>query len=512
MDTFDDDWEEWDGKSPFWVHCVAGSVAGVAEHVLVYPLDTVRTHIQVCAACNFNPATHNASTQAAGVAAGNFKANGNANAAPIGSVLQQAAASATNASGYQNQTAVCKTKAAKLNLASVSRAAAAGSSSSSISNGILAAPLKGPLGGGAAAAGVAATTAATTTTTAAAGNGMHNLSMLQAIRQLVSQKASVSSSGATAAAALDTAAATTTTTTAGIELPRNLNVTRLWRGVQTILIGCIPAHALYFSTYEIVKAATLDKDGNVTAYGSALAGGAAVFGHDIVLGPLDTVKQRLQLGHYNGLTDALQQMIKNEGAVSLLRSFPVTLATNIPYGMIMVGTNEFLKDQWTRIKVDDDGDSTSDTSDNNDNTQQQQHHHIDHSELTLGVTLGASSLAGLVAAATTTPLDRIKTYLQTQQLAPKCLLQPTSSSSSLEHCPLNGTSSSSGGGTAATQHYKPIVANWRQAALRIYKQEGYAGFFRGLTPRILSHTPAVAISWTTYEAFKRYLQRHFCDE
>jgi solute carrier family 25 iron transporter 28/37 len=34
------DWEEWDGKSPFWHHCVAGSAAGVAEHVLVYPLDT----------------------------------------------------------------------------------------------------------------------------------------------------------------------------------------------------------------------------------------------------------------------------------------------------------------------------------------------------------------------------------------------------------------------------------------------------------------------------------------
>jgi len=510
-DAFDDDWEEWDGKSPFWVHCVAGSVAGVGEHVLVYPLDTVRTHIQVCAACNFNPATHNASTQAAGVAANNFRAN----VAPTGSVLQQAAASATNTSKYEYQTAVCKTKAAKLNLASVSRAAAGAavgsSSSSGISNGILGAPLKGSLRG---AAATAAATTTTTTTTAAAGNGMHNLSMLQAIRQLVSKQASVSSSGGAAAAVIDTAAtaaSTTTATATSIEPPRDLNVTRLWRGVQTILIGCIPAHALYFSTYEIVKAATLDKDGNVTAYGSALAGGAAVFGHDIVLGPLDTVKQRLQLGHYNGLTDALQQMIKNEGAVSLLRSFPVTLATNIPYGMIMVGTNEFLKDQWTRIKVDDSNYSTS-SNDSNSDSDNTHHHHIDHSELTLGVTLGASSLAGLVAAATTTPLDRIKTYLQTQQLAPKCLLQPTSTSSSLEHCPLNGTSSGGGTAASAAQHYKPIVADWRQAALRIYKQEGYAGFFRGVTPRILSHTPAVAISWTTYETFKRYLQRHFCDE
>mmetsp|Transcript_22101 Transcript_22101/g.46528 ORF Transcript_22101/g.46528 Transcript_22101/m.46528 type:complete len:185 (-) Transcript_22101:358-912(-) len=183
-------------------------------------------------------------------------------------------------------------------------------------------------------------------------------------------------------------------------------------------------------------------------------------------------------------------MIRNEGAVSLLRSFPITLATNIPYGMIMVGTNEFLKDQWTH---------TGDTNNN--------------AEPTLAVTLGASSLAGLVAAATTTPLDRIKTYLQTQQLAPSCLLQQRNIDAGTI-CPYGG----SGSGTAATtaqqqhHHHKPIVADWRQAALRIYRKEGPSGFFRGMTPRILSHTPAVAISWTTYETFKKYFQRHFVGE
>ncbi|VEU38638.1 unnamed protein product [Pseudo-nitzschia multistriata] len=470
---FDDDWEEWDGTSPFWVHCVAGSMAGVAEHILVYPLDTVRTHIQVCAACHFNPATHNASTQAATVAA-HKHAPGNAGTPsarhlPPGSVLQQAAASATSSSKSSIAQAVCKTKAANLT----------------------ASPRTGGmhhLGG-------------------SGSPGTYNLSILQAIRQLVSQRAAVSQTGS-AAAALE-ATATTTASPPGVPAFAPRDVTRLWRGVQTILVGCIPAHALYFSTYEIVKASTLDKDGNVTAYGSALAGGAAVFGHDLVLGPLDTVKQRLQLGHYNGLTDALTQMIRTEGAVSLLRSFPVTLATNIPYGMIMVGTNEFLKDQWTRIKVANDGGDSDGNSDEN--------YHIDHSELTMGVTLGASSLAGLVAAATTTPLDRIKTYLQTQQLAPKCLLQNNHhSASSPEHCPLNNGSGGSGPSAGSTNpkapRFKPIVADWRQAALRIYQQEGYAGFFRGVTPRILSHTPAVAISWTTYETFKRYLKQHFVEE
>ena len=268
-----------------------------------------------------------------------------------------------------------------------------------------------------------------------------------------------------------------------------ISMTRLWRGVQTILIGCIPAHALYFSTYEIVKSSTLDSKGNVTGYGSALAGGAAVIAHDIVLGPLDTVKQRLQLGHYRSFSQALTTMIKNEGPISLLRSFPITLATNIPYGMIMVGTNEFIKKQWT-----------SNNANNSNGTN--------NSELTLGVTLGASSFAGLVAAATTTPLDRIKTYLQTQQLTPSCLLSQQGIKISPDICPLQQQANTAAGGGGGGNSSKPLVANWKQAAIRIYRTEGYTGFFRGVTPRILSHTPAVAISWTTYETLKKLFTEH----
>ena len=369
-----EDWEEWDGSSPFWVHCVAGSLAGVAEHTLVYPLDTVRTHIQVCAACHFNP-KNSAMTAAAAASHSPYKAN---------SLLQKATG------GFQANAGMWQT----------------------IRHLVSEAPI-------AAMEGAAATTTVTTTTSHVAG-----ASSMVSMAQLA-------------------------------------GISRLWRGVQTILIGCIPAHALYFSSYELVKAATLDEQGNVTTYGSALAGAAAVTGHDIILGPLDTVKQRLQLGHYRGLSHAISTMIANEGAVSLYRSFPVTLATNIPYGVVMVGTNEFLKKHWSS-----------------------------NGELTLSVTLASSSVAGLLAAALTTPLDRIKTYLQTQQLTPACSV----GSAPPDHCPIKASG-------------KPIITGWKEATIRIYETEGGVGFFRGMMPRILSHTPAVAISWTTYETAKQYLQR-----
>eukprot|EP00934_Nitzschia_sp_Nitz4_P001132 Nitzschia sp. Nitz4//scaffold13_size275219//217500//218624//NITZ4_000908-RA/size275219-processed-gene-0.106-mRNA-1//1//CDS//3329536116//1132//frame0 len=354
-----EEWEEWDGKSPFWIHCVAGSMAGVAEHALVYPLDTVRTHIQVCASCHFNSHGHPASST-------------------LGSFAQKQGSTLLRGSMVPNMP--------------------------------------------------------------------HSAGMFQTIRTLVSQPLALEGGMAASAAS---------------QAPSLAGFTRLWRGVQSVLIGCIPAHALYFGNYELVKASTLDANGEVTAYGSALAGAAAVTGHDMILAPLDTVKQRLQLGHYRGLSHALSTMIANEGLISLYRSFPVTLATNIPYGVVMVGTNEFLKQQWSS-----DG------------------------ELTLGVTMASSSMAGFVAAGMTTPLDRIKTYLQTQQLTPACSLGSTPPA----NCPLKKSA-------------PPVVSGWREAAMRIYETEGAVGFFRGVTPRVLSHTPAVAISWTAYETFKLYLQK-----
>lgn len=45
-DPFDFEWEERENDTPFWVHMIAGSVAGVGEHVLLLPLDNLKTHIQ----------------------------------------------------------------------------------------------------------------------------------------------------------------------------------------------------------------------------------------------------------------------------------------------------------------------------------------------------------------------------------------------------------------------------------------------------------------------------------
>jgi solute carrier family 25 iron transporter 28/37 len=391
-DIPDDDWEEWDGRSPFWMHCVAGSLAGVVEHTAVYPLDTVRTHIQVCASCIRNPAyvALNAKALAAAGATAPHAHHGGSHSKhkpllPTG--MWQTIRYLT-----RQQVQPITVATAPLTRASHTEAVAA------------------------AAAAATASTASTTSTTASAFTTVQ--------QQLHGYK-------------------------------------RLFRGVQTILIGCIPAHALYFSSYEVVKASFTDANtGKVSATGSSLAGAAAVACHDLILTPLDTMKQRMQLGYYKGgIVQAVSHILRQEGGKALYRSFPVTLATNIPYGMVMVSTNEACKQAWHSPDVP-----------------------------AWQTVLLSSSFAGCLAATITTPLDRIKTSLQTQQLVPAC-------QGSQPNCPVLLES--------------PKLSSWRHVAAHIYQHEGAAGFFRGMVPRVLSHTPAAAISWTTYETAKHYLLTHY---
>ena len=46
------DWQEWDrSRLSFIDHMIAGSVAGLAEHISIFPMDTLKTNIQ-CEKCN----------------------------------------------------------------------------------------------------------------------------------------------------------------------------------------------------------------------------------------------------------------------------------------------------------------------------------------------------------------------------------------------------------------------------------------------------------------------------
>ena len=84
----------------------------------------------------------------------------------------------------------------------------------------------------------------------------------------------------------------------------------------------------------------------------------------------------------------------------------------------------------------------------------------------------AGGIAGGVAAGITTPLDVIKTLLQTR-------------------------------GTASDAELRNVKGLWEAAAI-IKRRDGWGGFFRGLKPRIVTTMPSTAICWTAYEMAKAF--------
>jgi solute carrier family 25 iron transporter 28/37 len=59
----------------------------------------------------------------------------------------------------------------------------------------------------------------------------------------------------------------------------------LWRGVNSVVMGAGPAHALHFATYEFCKDHFSDGGNHLIASGAA--GACATLAHDSLLNPFD---------------------------------------------------------------------------------------------------------------------------------------------------------------------------------------------------------------------------------
>ncbi|KDO34327.1 hypothetical protein SPRG_01462 [Saprolegnia parasitica CBS 223.65] len=255
---------------------------------------------------------------------------------------------------------------------------------------------------------------------------------------------------------------------------------RLFRGVSTMLGASLPAHALYFSVFEACKKSFGADAAELTPIESGAAGVIATITHDLIMTPMDVIKQRLQLGYYSGVANCMQTMIRQEGLRALYISFPTTFFMNLPYSMIMVSTNESIKKV-----LNPSGD------------------------INVGAYVLSGAIAGAVAGALTNPLDVAKTRLQTQMLS---FDQP----STMRGCPqkLKGLSLDKPSSCRVNEpkihhssngHPRLQYRGLLDAMLQIYKQEGVKAFFRGVGPRVCVHAPSVAVSWTTFEVLKNVI-------
>lgn len=226
----------------------------------------------------------------------------------------------------------------------------------------------------------------------------------------------------------------------------------LWRGVGAVALSAGPAHALYFATYEGVRtklAPKSVKDGLVHPVATAAAGVCATIVGDGVMTPMDVVKQRMQLGAtetYTSVWECAKRVYLNHGMRAFYAGYGATLVMNVPFTAVYFSGYETAK----KLILD-----WRDT---------------DESEFSAASHCAAGALAGAMAAASTNPLDVVKTRLQTQ-------------------------------GEIGARRYRGLA----DALRRIRVEEGFSGLMSGVRPRVLFHMPAAAVCWTTYEFCKHVM-------
>jgi len=221
-------------------------------------------------------------------------------------------------------------------------------------------------------------------------------------------------------------------------------IKRLYSGVTAAVGGAIPAHAVHFATYEFCKRLFGTNRGGHHPVLNGMAGGFAVMAHDFISTPLDVVKQRLQQEkrRVSGLFHCIRQINKQEGPRAFYASYPTTVVMNVPFMAVYFASYESFKIFFSN--------SQGDKGPLRDSI--------------------CGGLAGAMAGFVSTPLDVLKTRLQTQ-----------------ERC-------------RGERRIGPM-----EIARDILKKEGMAGFLKGARARVYYFIPSAAVCWTTYEGVKRAL-------
>ncbi|KAA0189590.1 hypothetical protein HAZT_HAZT001854 [Hyalella azteca] len=235
----------------------------------------------------------------------------------------------------------------------------------------------------------------------------------------------------------------------------NEGIWRPVRGVNAVIMGAGPAHALYFSAIEGIKKNIGSKNYINDHAANAAAGCGATLLHDAVMVPADAIKQRLQMYNspYSSCFNCAQQLYRTEGIRAFYRSYTTQLMMNLPNHAILLVVYEKMQKLFNPSR-----------------------------EYNAPVHCAAGAVAGAIGAAVTTPLDVCKTLLNTQE---------TSTLNQIRASRISGV---------------------RNALRTIYVMGGFKGFFKGLQARVLFQMPSTAISWTVYELFKHSLRQDRNDD
>ncbi|GAA5945694.1 hypothetical protein JCM3775_000015 [Rhodotorula graminis] len=239
----------------------------------------------------------------------------------------------------------------------------------------------------------------------------------------------------------------------------------LYRGLGPTVIGYLPTWAIYFTVYDQVKGRLSEirgPDDPIAHIISAMTAGAS---GTIATNPLWVIKTRFMTQQvtagekrYRHTWDAFARIYREEGFRAFYRGMLPSL-----FGVVHVAVQFPLYEQFKVMSRPADG-----------------------SDIPSSTILVCSSGSKMIASIATYPHEVLRTRLQIQKQ------QRAKASSS------SGASS-----TPSGPAFEGVVKTYH----RILREEGVAGFYRGLGVNLLRTVPASALTILTYELIFRHLHR-----
>lgn len=298
----------------------------------------------------------------------------------------------------------------------------------------------------------------------------------------------------------------------------------LYGGYSPAALGSFPATLTFFLTYEYTKRLFINEWGvpdSVAFFTSGLLGDLA---SSFIYVPSEVLKTRLQLqGRYNnphslsaynyrGMTDACRTIVRTEGYRALFYGYKATLIRDLPFSAIQFAFYEkFHSLAQSFVGVGND--------------------------MGVGLELLTGGVAGGLAGAITTPLDVVKTRIQTQSTesvetntqqsktapasASKTASSPRNNNSGQAFVMKNLTDKSNTTAGSAKQY--SISSSSTHSAARapviltdstlsglkiIYKTEGLSGLFSGIGPRVVWTSVQSSVMLLVYQSVLKILEEN----
>lgn len=218
----------------------------------------------------------------------------------------------------------------------------------------------------------------------------------------------------------------------------------IYSGIGSVSVGSMPGAALFFTTYELVKACANPhaKQSQLTAV-HMVAASTGEIAACLVRVPTEVVKSRAQATSNSKSVNIFTQTVKSEGFRGLYRGYFSTVMREIPFSLIQFPLWEYLKHKWAEKS---------------------------NGKLYAWQSSLCGAFSGTVAAAVTTPLDVAKTRIMLAEA---------------------NTSVASGSITHALNV--------------VYKEKGIKGLYAGVIPRVMWISIGGAIFLGIYDKTKSVL-------